>query len=105
MMGLPLAARICGPSILLKFPERKSAVGTDDRTPRLTRSNVPSQSAKKNSLFRLIGPPMLPPSMLRVPLGLSVTPARFSSQVNARHALLSCIANTLPRKLFVPDLV
>ena len=37
--------------------------------------------------------------------GLSVTPARFSSQRNARSLLLSCSANALPRKSFVPDFV
>ena len=36
-----------------------------------TRSNVPSQFAKKNSLFFLIGPPRLPPLMLRVVFGFS----------------------------------
>ena len=71
----------------------------------LTRSNVPSQFVKKNNLFFLMGPPRLAPSMFRVPFGLSLTPARFSSQVNARSALLSCMANALPRNWLVPDFV
>ena len=104
-MGVPAALRIGAPSIRLKFPVRKSAVGTEDRREKPVRSNVPSQFPKKNSLFFLIGPPRLTPSMLRLPSGLSVTPARFSSHVNVRSALLSCIANAVPRRLFVPDLV
>ena len=39
---------------------------------------------KKNSLLFLIGPPTLPPSIFRMPLGFFVTPARFSSHVYAR---------------------
>ena len=38
---------------------------------RPTRSKVPSQSVKKNSLLFLIGPPRLPPSMFRMLFGLS----------------------------------
>ena len=94
-MGVPAALRIGAPSIRLKSPLRKSAVGTEDSTEKPVRSNVPSQFPKKNSLFFLIGPPRLPPSMLRLPSGLSVTPARFSSQVNVRSALLSYIANAV----------
>ena len=101
-IGLPLALRIGAPSILLKSPRRKSAVGTEEVTKRFTRSNVPSQSPKKNSLFFLMGPPILPPSMLRWPFGFSVTPARFSSHKNARSLLLSCMANALPRISLVP---
>ena len=71
MMGLPAAFRIGAPSIRLKSPLRKSAVGTEKSSEKPTRSNVPSQSAKKNSLFFLIGPPRLPPSMLRMPFGFS----------------------------------
>ena len=56
MIGLPLAFEICAPSILLKSPVRKSSVGTENRPERPTRSNVPSQSVKKNSLLLLDGP-------------------------------------------------
>jgi hypothetical protein len=72
---------------------------------RFTRSNVPSQFPKKNSLFFLIGPPRFPPVMFRLSLGLSVTPEKFSSQVNARKASLPYRVNKAPRKSFVPDLV
>ena len=104
-MVLPFALRIGAPSIRLKFPVRKSAVGTEERSELFTRSNVPSQSVKKNSLFFWMGPPMLPPSMLRTPLGFFLIPARFSSQRNARRALLSWLAKALPRNELVPDLV
>ena len=45
------------------------------------------------------------PSMFRLPSGFSLTPARFSSHVNARNALLSCKTVALPRNWFVPDFV
>ncbi len=104
-IALPFALRIGAPSILLKFPVRKSAVGTEESSELFTRSNVPSQSVKKKSLFFWMGPPMLAPSMLRTPLGLFFTPARFSSQRKARRALLSWPAKALPRNELVPALV
>src|SRR5438105_6226038 len=104
-MGVPAELKIGAPSMRLKLPLRESAVGTDARRELPTRSKVPSQFPKKNSLFFLIGPPRLPPSMFRLPFGLFVTPARFSSHVNVRKALLSYIANAVPRRRFVPDFV
>src|SRR5260370_7696331 len=105
IMGLPLALDMAAPSFLLKSPVRKSLVGTEKSAERPTRSKVPSQSVKKNTLLFLMGPPRLPPSIFRMPLGLSFTPARFSSQVYARSALLLWNANALPWNGFVPDFV
>src|SRR3954453_8199213 len=105
MIGLPAALRIGLPRNLLKFPFRTSGVGTELSTELLVRSNVPSQFVKKNHLFFLIGPPALAPSMFRLPSGFSVSPARFSSQVNARNALLSCKTVAVPRNWLVPDFV
>src|SRR3954468_13927847 len=104
-IGLPAALRIGFPRKRLKFPFRTSGVGTDDSTELLTRSKVPSQFVKKNHLFFLIGPQRLAPLLFRVPSGFSLTPARFSSQVNARSALLSCSMVAEPRKKLVPDFV
>ena len=88
MIGLPEASRIWSSRNWEKSPLRRAAVGTEARTKRFDRSKVPSQSAKKNSLFFLMGPPMLPPSMFRMFFGFLLTPERFSSQMKARVALL-----------------
>src|SRR6266851_3753951 len=105
MIAPPLASEIVAPSFLLKSPVRKSSAGTEKREERPTRSKVPSQSEKKNSLPFLMGPPRLPPSMLRMLLGFFVTPARFSSHQKARKALSECKAKALPWNWLVPDLV
>ena len=105
MIGAPAALRIGAPSVRLKLPLLKSAVGTAKLLEKPVRSKVPSQLVKKNNLLFSIGPPRLTPLMLRLPSGFSLAPARFSSHVNARIAVLSKVVNAVPRKKFVPDLV
>src|SRR5207237_1919107 len=100
-----VAFMIGDPSFLLKSTARKSSVGTVKSEDRPTRSKAPSQSVKKNSLLFLIGPPILPPSRLRILLGFFVTPARFSSHQKLRNALSEWKPKVLPWNWFVPDLV
>jgi hypothetical protein len=92
----PLASKISGPSFLLKSPARRSAVGTEKSEEKPERSKVPSQLAKKNSLFFFIGPPMFAPSIFRIPLGLIFTPARFSSHRKDLKAAFWCRAKAAP---------
>src|SRR5262245_35041578 len=105
IMGLPFLSLICAPSLLVKSPLLKSAGGTEKSEEKPTRSKVPSQSAKKNSLFFRMGPPMLPPSMFRMILGFLACLARFSSHRKARKALLSWKPKRLPWYWLVPDFV
>src|SRR5574337_1236041 len=104
-MGLPEVSRIWPPRKLDKSPLKYCFGGTDSSLERFARSKRPSQSAKKNHLSFLMGPPMLPPSMFWMVLGLFVTPARFSSHVKARVALLLWKPKMLPWNSLVPDLV
>src|SRR5580704_15685933 len=59
-----------GPRYLLKSPALMSSVGTISVKPSELCCQVPSQFAKKKSLFFLIGPPRVTPSLLRMPVFL-----------------------------------
>ena len=92
------------PSMRLKSPVRKSAVGTENRLERFTRWNVPSQFAKKNSLFLMMGPPRFAPSSCWLSFGLSVTPPKFSSQVKARKRIVAVAGEHAAAKIVGPRL-
>ena len=59
MGGLETYVRALVPE---KSPSRKAAVGTVRKADAFCRRTVRSQSAKKKSLFFLMGPPKVPPN-------------------------------------------
>ena len=84
-MGLPLAFRIGAPSMRLKSPVRKSAVGTEKSVGAahaLERAFPVREEEQLVLLDRAAEAAAV--DVADALRALSVTPARFSSQVNAR---------------------
>ena len=86
---------------LLKSPLRIAVVGTNPTSVEPTLLIVvPCQPAKKNSLFRMIGPPAYPPYCLR--LRKSLVGEKKFRELNV---LSRRYPNTPPCRLFVPERV
>src|SRR5436309_4699628 len=91
----------------LKSPLRTCAVGTLNNPLPRSAVVVPSQDAKKNSLFFRIGPPKAPPNWLSMRSGMP-EPAGVLGLKNrflAPHLWFDVYSKATPCHWLVPDLV